>query len=283
MIQSLRRRLSSHRSLWWVLGPLALLLQIAWAWSLRPLPLADVYAHCASSSLALTSLRLGNYLSQPAQVNTKGYRVDAFGELDAPFIFGQGGDVLVACGLLQGPLPALLVDIGANLGETSAAMAELCRTASLPCRIHAFEPAPATFDKLRERARAAHWAGYTVTRAAVSSAAGVQNFYFGLPGDEQSSLSRSSAGEWKEAVLVNITTVDALTAQLAPSAGPAFLKIDAEGFDAHVLAGASATLQQRRFPFVLFEYNMKWRDAPGGPPQNSLGRVLPPLNEAGCA
>jgi len=39
------------------------------------------------------------------------------------------------------------------------------------------------------------------------------------------------------------------------------LKIDAEGFDLHVLKGAASTLRERRVGIVQFEYNAPWAAA----------------------
>jgi hypothetical protein len=40
------------------------------------------------------------------------------------------------------------------------------------------------------------------------------------------------------------------------------LKVDAEGFDAHVLRGAARLLRERRVTFLTFEYNWKWKSDP---------------------
>ena len=61
-------------------------------------------------------------------------------------------------------------------------------------------------------------------------------------------------------MLVPVNTLDAQLASLGEGSTPILvLKVDTEGFDAHVLAGAEATLKSGRVLVVSFEYNFKVR------------------------
>ena len=69
-------------------------------------------------------------------------------------------------------------------------------------------------------------------------------------------------------------TFDSFRAARGAGDEPVFLlKVDAEGFDAKVLAGAQVALEARRIKFVVAEYNTKWRtvvDEATGEPAWSL-------------
>lgn len=71
---------------------------------------------------------------------------------------------------------------------------------------------------------------------------------------------------------VIFSTLDAKLAREAPNATAAerateaaapiiLLRIDTEGFDAHVLRGAEETLATRTVLGIIFEYHWKWKDA----------------------
>jgi len=59
---------------------------------------------------------------------------------------------------------------------------------------------------------------------------------------------------------VSMTTIDAYLSQ-AGIAHLRFLKIDAEGNDRDVIAGARGLLERQAIDFIQFEYNASWIDA----------------------
>jgi FkbM family methyltransferase len=202
-----------------------------------------------------------------------------------------------------------LYDVGANLGDVSdhliAAFApgirchrfqrsvnltghrEACAFWVWP--VVAFEPNPETHAALVARAALERWdlAQFEAVQAALTSAlparapgaagGATARFYSaGGQGDQQGALG-SAAGETQAYFEVPLTTVDAFRAGRGEADDPVFLlKVDAEGFDGNVLAGARAALRTHRVKFVVAEYNSKWRtviDAATGEPAWSLRSI----------
>ena len=182
----------------------------------------------------------------------------------------------------------LLIDIGANVGDTSSAfqshfsqadcfryekklanvLRDLCE--DWPARVIAYEPMPANFQILSDRARdegwvATGWRGYqaaitsTILGAGANGQAGSVKFFADdKRGNQQGALS-SNAGASGNFFMVEAWTLDAHLASIGEKdAEILLLKVDTEGFDGHVLVGAEATLRSGKVTFVTFEYNSKW-------------------------
>jgi len=195
--------------------------------------------------------------------------------------------------------PALLIDIGANIGDTSATfinyftdvdciryqermppqgMHEDCK-ANIPVRILAYEPVPENFELLQERAKHALWTsvGWKAYQVALTSPTALEalpvqpggsreiKFYITLKngasvaGDQQGGLGPTNG----VTSFINVEgwTLDGHLASIREVGEILLLKIDTEGFDAQTLAGAQATLEAKRVVFLVFEYNDKWHAA----------------------
>lgn len=120
----------------------------------------------------------------------------------------------------------IFVDVGANVGQTTARMLEIFGGLDHPrfrhtsdstysiddamvcdkvhptpqLHVHAFEPTPGTFKVLERRAQDHHWDSslkgnhhITLHNQAVSDASGRMTFFHGMPGDEGGSLLEKSA------------------------------------------------------------------------------------------
>jgi FkbM family methyltransferase len=170
--------------------------------------------------------------------------------------------------------PFLAIDVGANVGQTSSQMRE-----ELPAgtNIIAFEPGPVNLEGLRATARRAHFSdwrgGWRVIEAALTApdlvpASGLGKF----PRASHQVGTLSSTVVQGDLVDVVVSTLDVELVRGAPNATAAeraveasapiiLLKIDTEGFDAHVLRGAEATLASRTVLGITFEYHWKWKDA----------------------
>lgn len=139
------------------------------------------------------------------------------------------------------------LDIGANIGLTSVLLA---RHGAGP--VYAFEPHPATFALLERTLAANGLDGVTPVNLAVGRAAGTLPFFV----DEDSSASHvvlpDAAGR-EGSIEVPITTVDAFRQEIA--ARISFIKIDAEGAEPDILAGAAETLAEDQ-PGVFVEFNL---------------------------
>jgi FkbM family methyltransferase len=149
------------------------------------------------------------------------------------------------------------VDVGANRGIYTYWMAKRAH------RVDAFEPQPV----LARYIRAAHLRNVHVHETALSDHDGVATLLVpsddGLariasadPGDTVSAAAESELGTRVE-LGVRLTTLDSLGL-----ADVGFLKIDAEGHELAVLAGAKATIGASR-PVVFVESEA--RHAPGAP------------------
>jgi FkbM family methyltransferase len=157
--------------------------------------------------------------------------------------------------LIVGPEPAATcIDVGANHGDFTATL-----LAVLPApRIHAFEPAPATFARLSQRY--ASDSRVKLTQAGLGDKPGdfsLQIFDNGalnsfLP------LAAGAAGVFGTAAQgqesVPVITLDAYAARQGLGRLD-LLKIDTQGFELRVLQGALGLLQAGRIRSVLLELN----------------------------
>ena len=151
--------------------------------------------------------------------------------------------------LARTPKPVIL-DIGANVGQSLTTFLAYWPGAT----IHAFEPARSAFAALQRNTSGTR--GVVLNHCAVGAAAGSQPFF------ENSEIVMSSVLEtghegWGEIVAryeVPTTTVD----QYLDGHGidrVHLLKIDTQGSDLSVLAGAAASLDHHRLVFVFAELN----------------------------
>lgn len=152
-----------------------------------------------------------------------------------------------------GALPVLL-DVGANEGDfTAAALAALG-----DCRIHCFEPNPKTFARLSRR-----FAGdprVLLNNIGLSDKPGTFTLYdyAGSEGSGHASfLPETFTDVYKsstQAVEARVSTLDGYLAEAGLSAVD-FLKVDVEGLEKAVLAGAAGTLAAGRVDVIQMEFN----------------------------
>lgn len=135
---------------------------------------------------------------------------------------------------------ALALDVGANRALYTIRLRDLARG------VHAFEPVP----ELAARLRAA-FPDVTVHQVALSDQAG--HVVLRLPGGN-TSWATIEPGNTLEKAKGRMREVEVTTARLddLPILGIGFAKIDVEGHELAVLAGARATLQRDR-PVLLVE------------------------------
>jgi FkbM family methyltransferase len=134
-----------------------------------------------------------------------------------------------------------VIDIGANLGVYSLAMARLVA----PGRVFAYEPASEPRGLL-ERSRALNQASNLEISAAAMSDGRREGLLAPGVSSELSALAESGPGE-----RVQITSLDSEEAERNWPA-PDFVKIDAEGEEERILAGGTNFLA-RHSPLVMFE------------------------------
>jgi len=163
--------------------------------------------------------------------------------------------------------PMVIVEVGASRGDYVLLLHALIVDGAAPSlRYHGFEPGSEAFDVLERRLATPELARWTtVNRLAVGAHSGTVIFNrVAGEGSEISSIHpQRVAGAIPFEVVpetVPMTTVDAYVSQ-AEIAHVLFLKIDAEGNDRDVIAGAQGLLERQGIDYIQFEYNASWIDA----------------------
>lgn len=157
------------------------------------------------------------------------------------------------------------VDVGANIGDWSDSLVQswtFGEPGVAQLEVHAFEPSPASFQRLTDRLaesvarKPGNNIATTLNDVAVGRATAILNLSIVSPTGGTNSLVpfEDSVGE---IVPVQVTTLDEYALQ-ADLERIDFLKIDTEGNDLAVLEGASGLLDSQRIRWVQFEYNHRW-------------------------
>lgn len=154
----------------------------------------------------------------------------------------------------KGLRPRTVLDVGANVGQFTVAVAGIFSDVT----VHAFEPLPSAVARLRH-----HTAGLplvTVYDVALGDSETVATLRVSANSVSSSLLPMGSTHDEAfpeaavvESIEVAVTTLDRALGETALT-GPVLLKIDAQGYEAHVLRGASATLA--RADYVLVETSL---------------------------
>lgn len=143
--------------------------------------------------------------------------------------------------------PGAIIDIGANLGL-------FCLTANrlLPGRrVVAFEPAPSTFAALTKNVELNGAANIDCHQAALSDRDGTATFVTLESARANSSLAMKPTAE-DVCIEISCVSLDTFVAA-AGLDSIALLKVDVEGFEASVFAGANAVLSRHAAKLVYFE------------------------------
>lgn len=142
----------------------------------------------------------------------------------------------------------VILDIGANIGCTAILFGDLANS------VHAFEPSPTTYGFLKRNVESNGAGNIHLHNHGLGSVAATTTITFASnnrSGGFVSNQTKASSGHETEEI--SIRTVDEIAAELALE-NLDFIKIDVEGFEGHVLKGASATLVRHR-PVVVLELN----------------------------
>jgi FkbM family methyltransferase len=154
------------------------------------------------------------------------------------------------------------VDVGANVGYYTALAAE--RVAGNGGRVLALEPSPYAFERLRSMILANRLEHVTPVHAGLSDAPGHLNLYLGV--GSHNHAPTMVAHENAEATRVTVLTLDEETERLGIDRID-MIKIDVEGYEPKVLAGARRLLREGRIRAILCEFNEHWLSRAGSSPQ----------------
>ena len=147
----------------------------------------------------------------------------------------------------------LAVDVGAFKGAYTYWMRRFVGRGG---QVIAFEPQPGQAAYIRKVIAAMKYTNVTLEAMGVSDAVGKLQMFVPASGHEATFESRKADEQACQTVDVPVTTLDTYFANKA--AGPAFLKIDVEGHESAVLAGARETLARFR-PTILVECEARHR------------------------
>lgn len=141
----------------------------------------------------------------------------------------------------------VVVDVGANIGWYTLLAA---RRAG---KVYAYEPEPTNLELLRKSVAANGYDNVVASPLAISSSDGRASLH----------LSEVSAGWHSIARNVGVQTLEVpcrTLDTLFPKSGIDLLKIDVEGYEPEVIAGAKELIAQHRLGHVVLEWNPEaWR------------------------
>jgi FkbM family methyltransferase len=135
--------------------------------------------------------------------------------------------------------------VGANIGAMSLVAASCCR------QVIAFEPAPATFQLLKQHIERNQVTNIIPLELALSEQTGTVNLHISS-GSNTGMTSMLATDETWESISARSDTVDRLVSEQKIPA-PTVMKIDVEGAEHLVLTGARETLRSPSLRYVVFE------------------------------
>ena len=167
----------------------------------------------------------------------------------------NGEDMVQTIALRTAASRATIFDVGANVGDWTAALREISANLQIRAHIHAFEPCRETFAQLSQRT--GDWADVSLVNKACSRRAGSAMMHVYGSGFGTNSLSEPIDDYRAVSEEVRVTTVD-LYCKTNGIETIDLLKIDAEGHDFEVIAGTSEMLDRHAIRILQFEYNHRW-------------------------
>ena len=150
--------------------------------------------------------------------------------------------------LLRAVAAPVIFDVGANTGQTIHRMRSMVPT----CRIHAFEPSPASFRSLSVNTRGLD--GITLVEAGVGAVDGEQTLLENEYSDMSSFLvpGHDAWGRVVRESRVRVVRLDTYCEQEAVDVID-LLKVDTQGYDLEVIRGAERLLAGQRVHAVQLE------------------------------
>ncbi len=144
---------------------------------------------------------------------------------------------------------AVVVDVGANLGYLTAAMAQCVPEG----RVYAFEPHVSTYERLVASMRLSALTNVTTFRIALGASDGRGELFAHETATGNASLCRDPLSRLCRPQPVELRSLDSMVAA-GEVEEPDLIKIDVEGYELNVLFGARETIA-RAHTSIVFELN----------------------------
>ena len=149
------------------------------------------------------------------------------------------------------------VDVGANVGYfTALGAARVGRTG----RVVAFEPSPYAFRRLQSMVKQNHLSQVETCNVALGDCADRLNLYLGV--NSVNHTPTMIPHENTTTTSVEVRTLDVEMDRLGVKKID-LMKIDVEGYEPKVLAGAKRLLTEKRIRAILCEFNESWLEKAG--------------------
>jgi len=191
--------------------------------------------------------------SQPFVMRTRHYRLWAWPKK------GTLTRTVIRRGYWEATLTALftphlkpggfVIDAGANFGHFGLVAAQMVGPAGAVC---AFEPHGPSFALLASNIELNQFSAMKAERAALSDVNGETSIVADSANPGGHSLSGDNVTAAAEVATVPVRTLDAYLAEAYPDRKVDVIKIDVQGYEAHLIAGAMSTLR-RDLPVVFCE------------------------------
>ena len=144
------------------------------------------------------------------------------------------------------------VDVGANIGLFSLIAARIVGPSG---QVFAFEPTPLSYSRLQENIQANRFANVRTFQLALSDQEGSLEFSKSVDGfDAWNSPAAPAMGSKIEKEQVQATTWDKFSSDHDLRGKVTMMKIDVEGWESKVLAGACESLQRPDAPLLQVEF-----------------------------
>src|SRR5260221_1686639 len=153
------------------------------------------------------------------------------------------------------------VDVGAIVGYYTALASSLV---GKPGSVIAFEPSPYAFGRLRSMVQANKLEHVRPVHSGLSDVAGQLNLYLG--NGSHNHTPTMVPHENATVTLVSVQTLDSAAEQMGIERID-LMKIDVEGYETRVLAGATRLLKEGRVRAILCEFNDHWLRQAGSSPE----------------
>jgi FkbM family methyltransferase len=176
---------------------------------------------------------------------------------DVPNDMTINGELMIQKSVIKGSSDDKLVcfDVGANIGDWSAALLSSCQSKPFQLELYVFEPVPSTVNVLRKRL--GNIGNIHYESLAMSSSEGKDVIY--ISGELAGTNSLHS--EHPETVTNSISIEKITASQYCLLNGIDtihLLKCDTEGHDMEVIVGTLPLLREGKIAVLQFEYNHRW-------------------------